>query len=224
MSTPSRETRSPTRAPRQNVRLAPEKKLTDLELRFIDRYLVDFNGTRAYMEVSNSKSPNAAKVAAVKLLQREPVLEEMRRRRGLTAAKCSKTAQDVIEELIKLGFSNMSDYLKINSSGLPYVDLNDLPPEKMAAIQEVTVESYVEKGVDADGEVEEREVKKVKLKLHDKRGPLVDVGKHLGVFKEGKEAPQEFEFTVSIGTRNADGTSTAAQVQVRSPVGVRETE
>lgn len=210
--------------PKQQSRLAPEKALTDLELRFIDRYLVDFNGGKAYMEVSNSQSLKAARVAATVMLQREPVLEEMRRRRGLQAARYSKTAHDVVEELIKLGFSNMNDYIKLNNEGFPYVSLEGVSPEKMAAVQELTVETYVEKRMGEDGEPEDREVKKVKLKLHDKRGPLVDVGKHLGVFKEGEKPPEDFEFTVSIGTRNADGSQTAAKIQLRSSVGVREAE
>lgn len=210
--------------PKQASRLAPEKALTDLELRFIDRYLVDFNGGKAYMEVSNSQSLKAARVAATVMLQREPVLEEMRRRRGMQAARYSKTAHDVVEELIKLGFSNMNDYIRLNNDGLPYVCLEGVSPEKMAAVQEITTETYTERRMGDDGEPEDREVKKVKLKLHDKRGALVDVGKHLGVFKDGEKPPEEIEFTVSIGTRNADGSASAAQVKVRSSVGVRETE
>src|SRR5258707_13767333 len=47
-------------------------------------------------------------------------------------------------------------------------------------------EGCVEDFLDGRGE-EARQVRKVKFKLADKRGALVDLGKHLGLFKERME-------------------------------------
>jgi hypothetical protein len=81
-------------------------------------------------------------------------------------------------ELSKIGFSNMLDYVKVEGPDA-FVDLSTLTRDQAAAIQEVTVEDY------KDGRGENaRDVRRVKVKLSDKRAALVDIGKHLGMFKE----------------------------------------
>ena len=76
------------------------------------------------------------------------------------------------------GFSNMLDYVKVDGPDA-FVDLSTLTRDQAAAIQEVTVEDY------KDGRGENaRDVRRVKVKLSDKRAALVDIGKHLGMFKE----------------------------------------
>src|SRR5262249_28053524 len=77
---------------------------------------------------------------------------------------------------------NMDDYMTVGSDGDPFVDLSKLTREQAAAISEVTVEDF------KDGRGEEaRDVRRVKFKLLDKRAALVDIGKHLGMFKERVE-------------------------------------
>jgi phage terminase small subunit len=51
--------------------------------------------------------------------------------------------------------------------------LRDLAPEDAAAIKTIVVDTYVEGG----GE-EAREVKRVRLELHDKRGALAELRRH----------------------------------------------
>lgn len=59
--------------------------------------------------------------------------------------------------------------------------------EQAAALQEVTVDEYKEgRGEGA------KQVKRVKLKLCDKRQSLVDIGKHLGMFIDRHEIKHEF--------------------------------
>lgn len=222
MSRPAPETQAPDRVPTRKNVLAPEKGLTDMELRFCSEYIIDFNGRQALMRAGNSKSPAAASAYASKLLAKPAVIEELRRLRQITEAKCSKTAQDVVEELVKLGFSNMADFVESAQTG----DFTKMTREHMAAVQSLEMETEFVK-VDEGHQGPPPMIRKVKLKLYDKRASLVDLGKHLGVFKENKDTtPQDFEFTVSIGTRVApDGTAeAAAKVQVRPSVGVRETE
>lgn len=104
------------------------------------------------------------------------------------AVRTEITADNVLRELAKIGFANMADYMKASPSGDPYLDFSGLTREQAAALQEVTVEDYVDgRGEDA------REVKRVKFKLADKRAALVDLGRHLGVFKDKLEvsSPEE---------------------------------
>jgi len=89
------------------------------------------------------------------------------------------TAECVVNELALLGFANMADYLRLAPGGEAYVDLSKLTREQAAALTEVSVEDFTDgRGKDA------RAVRRVKIKLADKRAALVDLGKHLGVFRE----------------------------------------
>ena len=88
-------------------------------------------------------------------------------------------ADAVIRELAKIGFANMLDYITIGNDGDPYVDLSKLTREQAAAIGEVTVEDFIDgRGEDA------RSVRKIKFKLADKRGALVDLGRHFALFTD----------------------------------------
>jgi hypothetical protein len=67
---------------------------------------------------------------------------------------------------------NMQDYIRIGRDGSPVLDFENLTRDQAAALQEVTVETYMEgRGENA------REVKKVRFKLADKRAALVDLGR-----------------------------------------------
>lgn len=89
------------------------------------------------------------------------------------------TVDRVLSELALLGFANMEDYIRISKDGDPYVDLSEMTREQAAAISEIAVDDYVE----GRGE-NTRAVKKVRVKFHDKKGALVDIGKYLGMFKD----------------------------------------
>lgn len=98
------------------------------------------------------------------------------------AEKGALTRAKVLEELARIGFSNMMDYITINPQGEAFVDFSQLTREQAAAIGSIDVEEYTEgRGEDA------RQVKRTKFRLLDKKGALVDLGKHLGLFIDRKE-------------------------------------
>jgi len=103
---------------------------------------------------------------------------------GKRADKVGVTAERVLRELSLIGFSNMLDYIQPRDDGLVYLDMSALNRDQAAAIQEVTVDQYQEETGNGEGK---RTVNKVKFKLADKRAALVDMGKHLGMFKEKVE-------------------------------------
>lgn len=96
---------------------------------------------------------------------------------GKGAERAEITIEKVLRELALLGFANMQDYMRAGPDGDPYLDFSGLTREQAAALVEVTVEDFKDgRGEDA------RDVRRVKFKLADKRGPLVDIGKHLGMW------------------------------------------
>ncbi len=88
----------------------------------------------------------------------------------------------VLEELKRIGFANMLDYLRIGPGEEPALDLSRLDRAQAAAIAELTVE-----GAAAGRGAAAREQHRLKIKLHDKIAALVKLGQHLGMFKERVE-------------------------------------
>lgn len=119
---------------------------------------------------------------ASKLARKPDVVKRVQEITGAAAERVGVTVERVIAELALLGFSNMQDYMRAGADGDPYLDFSGLTREQAAALVEVTVEDF------KDGRGEQaRDVRKVKFKLADKRAALVDIGKHLGMFKEHVE-------------------------------------
>lgn len=98
------------------------------------------------------------------------------------------TTDKIMQELAKLGFSNIGNYLAKDADGrtTPAIDLTQCTPDQLAALEAVQYEEearLVGVGQD-DSNSDEHPLKvvtrKVKIKLHDKKGALVDMLKQLG--------------------------------------------
>jgi phage terminase small subunit len=86
--------------------------------------------------------------------------------------------EHVLEELAKIAFANMADFMTVGASGEPLLNWRDLTRDQTAALQEVTVVEYVEgRGQDA------RQVRRVKFKLASKQAALEKIGAELGMFE-----------------------------------------
>lgn len=132
--------------------------------------------TEAYVVAGyKDNDGNASKLAT-------KVQDRVKEITGKAADKAGVTIERVLNELALIGFSNMQDYMRAGPDGDPHLDFSNLTREQAAALVEVTVEDF------KDGRGEEaRDVRRVKFKLADKRGALVDMGKHLGMFIDKHE-------------------------------------
>ena len=155
-------------------------RLTDKQRAFIEEYLVDLNATQAAVRAGYSEK--TARQMGSENLSKPDIQAVIAEEQLKRSTRTEITADKVLKELALLGFANMEDYIRIGTNGDPYIDLSELTREQAAAISEVAVDDYVDgRGKDA------REVKKVRLKFHDKKGALVEIGKHLGMFVERHE-------------------------------------
>ena len=144
---------------------------------FAREYVKDLNGKRAAIAVGYSAK--TADAAASRLLSNVKVQTLVATLTKKHADKLDLSAEKVLSELSRMGFSNFLDYVNITEEGDAFVDLSGLTQEQAAAIQEVTVNEYME-GKGKDG----RKVKRTKLKLVDKIRSLELLGKHLKLFTE----------------------------------------
>jgi phage terminase small subunit len=173
-------------------RLAP---LSLRERKFCKCYIAcKFNGTEAAIKAGYSKK--GARTQASRLLARANIQAELQRLMAPIDKSYIMSGQEVLEELSKLGSSNMQDYTKVDAKGDAYIDLRDVPRNKWAAIQEITSEVYVEAWGDEDSPP--INVKRTKFKLADKRGSLELLGRHHKLFTDKSELaiPEGINLTV----------------------------
>jgi len=170
--------------------------LTPKQARFVDEYLIDLNATQAAIRAGYSEK--TAAIIGHENLRKPNIAAAVAQRQEKLAAKLEVTAESIVAELAKLGFANMGDYMKATSGGDPYLDFAGLTRDQTAALAEVTVEDFTDgRGDDA------RDVKRVKLKLWDKRAALVDLGKHLGMFVDRSETKVSGEVHVHFDAADA---------------------
>jgi len=148
-------------------------------------------------------SPKRPDVAAAKLLAIPEVKAALDERRRQLAEQAGLDAMRVLHELAKIGFANMRDFITVQSDGGAVIDLKNLTRDQAAAIAEITVDEYVEGNGDAA-----RAVKRVKVKLAEKKGPLELLGKYFKLWTDKAElagpggmplAPPVFNFGFKNG-------------------------
>jgi phage terminase small subunit len=128
-------------------------------------------GRAAYCAAGYRAKGVVADAAASRLLGNVKVSARIAELKGAAAQASTIEATRVLEELGKLAFANMLDYMRVGPDGDPVLDFSKLARDQAAALVEVTVEHYLDgRGEDA------RQVRRVRFKLADKRGALVDRG------------------------------------------------
>jgi phage terminase small subunit len=155
-----------------------KNKTSDLAERFCREYVIDLNGTRA--AIAAGYSEKGAGVRSAELLNRRSVQQRLDQLKSARASKLDVKAERVIEELARLAFSNMADYMEIDAEGKPIgLNISKLSRDQAAAIQEISEDTT---GGAGDGE--RRLVLRTKFKLADKIKALELLGRHLALFQD----------------------------------------
>ncbi len=154
--------------------------LTPRQAAFAAEYLVDLNATQAAIRAGYSVK--TAKVIGAENLTKPAIFSIIQSGHAARLERTRISADSVLTELAKLGYSNILDYVTIDEAGQASVDLRNMTREQAAALTELTIEETTER----DGK-ELKAVRRTKIKLADKRGALEAIGRHLGLFKEKLE-------------------------------------
>lgn len=140
-----------------------------------------------------------ARQQATKLMRKASVQALLRKFSARAEQQAGITRARILNELGRLGFSNMQDYIDV-SGGRVRIDLSSMTRDEAAAIQELTVEETTEgKGKN------KRAVTRTKLKLANKRESLELLGRHHKLFTEETQGPGVAVILVDIprpGGRN----------------------
>lgn len=144
-------------------------KLTNLQKAFCREYVIDKNATAAAIRAGYSRK--SANSKGWLLLQEPAIRKEIDRLLEEAATKAGLKAEDVINELKKLSFYNVRNFV---DEGNKIRNLHDLPEELTAAVVSIR-NTYTRKGM------------QVELKFADKKGALESLGRHLGIFEKDNE-------------------------------------
>ena len=170
------------------------------EKTFCQEYSIDKNGTRAAIAAGYAKK--SAHVTASLLLKKPKIRATIDALLKKHADKLDLSAEKVLAELMKLAFSNMLDYMRVDENGAFVLDFSNLTREQAVPIQEYTVDAT---GGTGDGE--RKLVMRTRFKLADKTRALELLGKHFKLFTdliEHSTNPQQLTELMAAGKKRAD--------------------
>jgi phage terminase small subunit len=146
-----------------------EGPLTVREARFVEEYLVDLNGSAA--AVRAGYSPKKVTARACILLARPRVKAAVQAAKEARAKATGITAERVLEEIARIGFADITDYLEQTKTGTKLKKFTEMPPGSTRVLEGVS-ES---RGPQGD---------RVSVKLTDKMKALDKLCNHLGICRE----------------------------------------
>jgi phage terminase small subunit len=153
------------------------KRANRLEI-FAREYVIDLNATRAAIAAGYSESTAGAQ--GCRLLKKSKTRKLIDSLISKRATKLEIAAERIDEEVAKLAFSNMFDYMEISEDGKPTgLDLSKLTRDQAAAIQEITEDTT---GGAGDGE--RRLILRTKFKLSDKTKNLELLYRRKGLLQD----------------------------------------
>ncbi|MCL6458057.1 MAG: terminase small subunit, partial [Gorillibacterium sp.] len=163
-------------------------------------YLIDLNATAAYRRAGYTAKGNAAEVNAHRLLSNTKVQEAIQKAMGAREKRTEITQDRVLQELAKIGFADIKDYLSFGTEKqavgatddgelvFGYKDVIELRPSDQVDGAVISEVKYTRDGI--------------AFKLHDKVAALEKLGRHLGMFvdkvKISGHITSDVEITIGV--------------------------
>jgi phage terminase small subunit len=153
-----------------------DRPLTIREQRFIEEYPKDLDGTRAVLAAGYS--PNGAAVTACVLLKRPKIQRALSGEFDKRRKRVEVDQDQVLGELAKLAFF---DPRKVFTAQGNVIGITDIDETTAKAISSFTITEQF----NASGDLTRR----TRISFWNKRGALVDLGNHLGLFNKNDLVP-----------------------------------
>jgi phage terminase small subunit len=149
--------------------------LTAKQEMFVKEYLIDLNGTQAAIRAGYSEK--TANRIANENLSKPDIQEAIQKAMDKRSKRTEITADMVLREYAKIGFSNITDYLKVEEQ-----IINTDDGERYYKDVNIFVTDSIDKNkLSAVAEIKQTK-EGISLKLHDKKGALDSIARHLGMF------------------------------------------
>lgn len=175
--------------------------LTHKQIMFCQEYIVDLNATKAAIRAGYSEK--TARSIASENLTKPDICAKIQQYMDLRSERLEITADRVLSELSKIGFSDIRNIFTCDGALLPPADIDD---NTAAAVQSVEVVTRYSGEEDESGNKIPDHVHKIRLA--DKKGALELMGKHLKIYTEQQDITHTglpTTITVkSVKSRNTD--------------------
>ncbi|GBR43342.1 terminase small subunit [Gluconobacter roseus] len=154
-------------------------KLNAKQARFVEEYLVDLNATQAAIRAGYSEK--TARQQASEQLSKPDIQQALSEAQQARSARTQITQDRVIQEIARLGLSDIRGAFSLGGSLLPPSEWSD---DLTAAVASIEVDQRKEPGEDGE------RYTVTKLKLWDKNAALEKLCKHLGLYERDNEQKQ----------------------------------
>lgn len=153
--------------------------MTKKQKRFVEEYLIDLNATQAAIRAGYS--PDTAGSIGAENLKKPEIKSRIDKAMAERSRRTGINQDRVLQELARIGFAKITDVVDPETAEIR----TDASDDDLACIQSIKIKPN-EFGT-------EREVK-----LYDKKSALVDLGKHLGLFKDKMELTGDMDLNITI--------------------------
>lgn len=153
--------------------------MTKKQKRFVEEYLIDLNATQAAIRAGYS--PDTAGSIGAENLKKPEIKSRIDKAMAERSRRTGINQDRVLQELARIGFAKITDVVDTETAEIR----TDASDDDLACIQSIKIKPN-EFGT-------EREVK-----LYDKKAALVDLGKHLGLFKDKVELSGDMDLNITI--------------------------
>jgi phage terminase small subunit len=143
--------------------------LNKKQKRFCQEYIIDLNATQAAIRAGYSEK--TAGIQSFHLLKKPNIQSVIQKALENRSIRTQITQDRVLEELARIGFSCVDDYVEWGGSKYKLKESQELTDDQKAAISEVSVHKSKDGG-------------SIKFKLYDKVSALEKIGRHLGMFND----------------------------------------
>lgn len=153
--------------------------MTKKQKRFVEEYLIDLNATQAAIRAGYS--PDTAGSIGAENLKKPEIKSRIDKAMAERSRRTGINQDRVLQELARIGFAKITDVVDPETAQIK----PDASDDDLACIQSIKIKPN-EFGT-------EREVK-----LYDKKSALVDLGKHLGLFKDKLDLNGDMDLHITV--------------------------
>jgi len=153
-------------------------KLTPKQMRFVDEWLIDFNGKQAAIRAGYSAK--TAEATAARLLRNVKVQAEISRRQKDLQRRTEISQDRVVKELARIAFADATDYACVETLTYENED-GTVSPVQIVSPKDTDTLSDDQRAAIAGIK---HGANGIEVKLHDKIKALELLGRHIGMFND----------------------------------------
>ena len=167
----------------------PGEALSPKHEAFVQAYVTNgMNAVKAYQAAYPRSSEKAARSNTTRLMENDGIQARIAEIMAVGAERAEVTAEEVIRELKKLGFSCIGKAVtwrnEVVTQELEGGEEGETRTVMVPRVTIVPTEDLDKATLDAIAEVSQQANGALRVKMHDKHAALVSLGRHLGLFRD----------------------------------------